>query len=358
MKTKNEIENLALLKSLYMIASPSGGEKKMRKFIKKYVRTIAPDAVVESDKAGNLYVTRGESETYPVCVSHMDEVHDRRHGLILTVGGGIIEGRNASDYQPEGIGADDKNGIWVCLQLLARFEVCKLAFFVSEERGCVGSCQCDMSFFDNARFVLQCDRKGSHDFVDNAAGVELSTEEWRNAIGLDDYGYAAHDGGMTDVMELKELGLKVCCANMSCGYYNPHSDEEVTVLAELQNTYNLCEHIFETMTDVYPHEYLEPVKSKTSSYWGWDFGHSFGSTHQKEEQLQLLADDMTCEIMESEENGTDFDLKNFFMERFLGREYSMLTSADYKSLYEELTGDPAYNVWKEDSKFNFNGKTL
>ena len=42
-------------------------------------------------------------------------------------------------------------------------------------------------------------------------------------------------GMMTDVLELKERGLGVSCINLSCGYYEPHSDEEFTVKKDLLN---------------------------------------------------------------------------------------------------------------------------
>ena len=38
---------------------------------------------------------------------------------------------------------------------------------------------------------------------------------------------------MTDVLELKEKGLKVSCLNLSCGYYEPHTDHEFTVKKDL-----------------------------------------------------------------------------------------------------------------------------
>jgi hypothetical protein len=36
----------------------------------------------------------------------------------------------------EGLGADDKNGIWIALQCLKKYDTVKVAFFVSEEVGC------------------------------------------------------------------------------------------------------------------------------------------------------------------------------------------------------------------------------
>ena len=59
---------------------------------------------------------------------------------------------------------------------------------------------------------------------------------------------------MTDVQELKERGLQVSCTNLSCGYYEPHTDHEFTIKKDLMNCLSLVEHIIENCTDTYPHQ--------------------------------------------------------------------------------------------------------
>jgi putative aminopeptidase FrvX len=56
-------ENLNLLKQLFCIHSKSGKEGKIRKFIWNWVRQNVPGAKISSDKLGNLYITKGKSET-------------------------------------------------------------------------------------------------------------------------------------------------------------------------------------------------------------------------------------------------------------------------------------------------------
>ena len=73
---------------------------------------------------------------------------------------------------------------------------------------------------------------------------EVEPEKW---------GYREENGLMTDVLTLKENGLGVSCINLSCGYYNPHTDEEVTVKKDLMKSLSFIEHIIEDCTDVYPH---------------------------------------------------------------------------------------------------------
>ena len=46
----------------------------MRKFIKWWLKNNVPEAAVKTDETGNIYVTKGEAETYPCLVAHMDQV--------------------------------------------------------------------------------------------------------------------------------------------------------------------------------------------------------------------------------------------------------------------------------------------
>ena len=247
---------MELLKQLYKIYSPSRGEKKMRKFLKDWIRKNVPEATYTVDDIGNLYVRKGESETYPTVVSHIDQVqkiHSRDFQAVETKE--IIFGFSIGNVQMEGPGCDDKNGIWICLKCLQKYPVIKCAFFVGEEIGCVGSERADMSFFDDSRFVLQCDRRGGHDLIWNIGGwTQLCSPEFLDAIRYQDYGYKKEIGMMTDVESLKNRGLAVSCLNLSVGYYRPHTDSEYTVKAELLNCLAFVQHIIETCTVVYPHE--------------------------------------------------------------------------------------------------------
>ena len=247
---------MELLKQLYSIHSPSGEEKKMRKFLKDWIKRNVPEATYSVDAIGNLYVCKGDSKTYPCIVSHIDQVqktHSKDFQAVETQD--IIFGFSLKNVQLEGLGADDKNGIWIALQCLRKYPALKCAFFVGEEVGCKGSSRADMSFFDDTRFVLQCDRKGGNDLIWNIGGfTELCSKEFLGAIGYQDFGYKLETGLMTDVESLKDNGLSVSAVNMSCGYHRPHSDEEYTIISELQNCLAFVEHIVETCTEVYSHE--------------------------------------------------------------------------------------------------------
>ena len=64
---------MKLLKTLYRIYSPSKKEVKMIRFIANYCKNI-PDVTVRTDDIGNIYVTKGVSDSYPCVVAHTDQV--------------------------------------------------------------------------------------------------------------------------------------------------------------------------------------------------------------------------------------------------------------------------------------------
>lgn len=248
---------MKLLIDLYKVHSPSRHEEPMRRFLKKYIGQIE-GARVEEDKTGNLLVTKGLSETYPCIVAHMDEVHTIRPKKfkVVVYKDNYILGGDAEILRPCGIGADDKNGIWVALKLLERFDAVKAAFFVGEEVGCVGSRAVDLKFFDDCRFVLQADRKNGGDFIDTACGTSLCGQPFKAAMKISQFGYKPTIGLTTDVQELKSRGLAVACANLSCGYYNPHTIDEYTDFSELENCLEMCEYAFRHITDVQKHKHV------------------------------------------------------------------------------------------------------
>ena len=340
---------MKLLKKLYEISSPSKSEQVMCKFIKSLLLGMKVDFM--EDKYGNIYATKGESDTYPCVVCHTDEVHDvRSAGYKVVRHNDLMFAVNENTMEFEGIGADDKNGIWVCLRALNDFDVVKCAFFVSEEVGCVGSSRADMKFFDDCRFVLQCDRKGSKDFIINASGTELCSSEFVEACHINEFGYEVQKGMMTDVMTLKERGLAVSACNISCGYYNPHTDNEMTRISDLLNCYELVKSIIGNCTEVYEHDpyayeewedkpdkYAPKFKSSTYDWWDYELGsHKTGADDASAYNREY--DDM-CEAMWDytgwvEEK--DFSLNDFI--QMYGGCYPNLKREDFEFACQDIFG--------------------
>lgn len=251
---------------LYNIASPSGKEKRMSRYILAELKKMGIDG--RKDKAGNIYAVKGNGDSYPCVVAHMDEVHRNKTGNYEAhvVADEMIIGYDHKKKCQTGIGADDKNGIWICFRMLEHFKKMKCVFFVGEETGCVGSSQADMDFFNDCRFVIQCDRKGNSDMVTHVNGVSLCSSEFVKALEPWKHGYSECFGMMTDVYMLKTRGLPVSCINLSCGYYNPHTSAETTIIKDLNKCYRFVCHIIRTHRQVSRHRYKKPTLNRCYPY--------------------------------------------------------------------------------------------
>lgn len=265
------------LEQVLKIQSSSYDQYRMFAFLIRTLTDMGVDYYVDN---GNIYAGKGDADHYPCIVAHMDTVHDIVEDLTPIEIGGKITGFNAVTMEQTGIGGDDKVGIYIALRCLQQFDTIKVAFFRDEEVGCEGSYLADMTFFNDCRFVLQCDRKGNSDFVINGAGTEFSGDEFQRDIEhlLWMHEYTQVYGGMTDVMALKENGLDVCVANISCGYYNPHTAQEYVDINDVEKCFNLVCDIITQLDKPYYHKHKKkqwtaPTYSKPTydrTYYDWD----------------------------------------------------------------------------------------
>ena len=228
---------MELLKQLYRISSKSGMEDRIKSFVLGHLADMNLD--FKTDAIGNVFITKGLADRYPCVAAHLDEIHSPCEREVV-VEGDIVYTVDRL-WNRVGCGADDKNGLWIIMNLLKTEPVLKAALFVQEERsgdlaGCRGAGACDMSFFDDVKYILECDRKGSSDVVSTGKGdIRLCDEHFICQDLLDEYGYQMVKGGKTDVVELKMRGFEKPVCNLSCGYYNAHKNSEYTRFPELQN---------------------------------------------------------------------------------------------------------------------------
>lgn len=218
------------------------------------------------DKYGNIFVNP-ELERVPCMVAHIDTVHDIVDDLTVFSAGNIWTGFDKTTMRQSGIGGDDKVGIYITLELLTLHNM-KAAFFVDEEAGCLGSGACDLKFFKDCKYILQCDRKGNKDFITSIGGNKLSSATFISDVKkiIYGYGYDFCAGLITDVGELTDRKVGISTANISCGYYNPHQASEYINLDDVANCMNMCSDIFENLISSYPHinKYQKP---KYSDNW-------------------------------------------------------------------------------------------
>jgi hypothetical protein len=331
--------NKDLLFQLYAIHSMSGSEKRMRKFLRRMAKTCGAQSIV-TDAHGNLFITKGVSDTYPCLAAHMDQVqHNHSKDFTVIEIGGDVLAWSPKCHEQQGLGADDKNGIFICLECLQKYDVLKVAFFVGEETGCVGSRACDLSFFSDCRFIIEPDRRGGSDLITSMYCGDVCSADFVKAIGAEFFGYKEEEGTITDVGELIERGVGISCLNLSCGYYNAHTDHEVTVLSELENCLYFVQHIVETCTDVYPYEYIRYSIHGGSHRSKWWYDDWYDDSYMDEDY------DMMRTILEYTPGITFEEVTNEWHANFLTRDIDIL-----RSIYDDVAEDMSYNDFLYDDE--------
>jgi len=232
------------------------------------------------DAIGNIYVVKGISDVYPTMVSHIDTVHLYNKYYQVHKAGRNIFAIDRMNCERLGVGGDDKVGVFITLKMLEDMDVFKAVFFVDEEIGCVGSRACNFDFFSDSSFVLECDRKGNDDFVNSISGTKLYSDEFSESIApiLSIYSRKETSGGMTDVLEIA-YSTDVCVANMSCGYYEPHSDGEFVNIDDVFDTYSMCRDMFDELGHKLWRVSEAREEYSYGGYYGSGYGTAYPSTH-------------------------------------------------------------------------------
>lgn len=255
--------------------SPSKNEGDMKKLVLSFIHANKISCDIEVDKEGNILITKGEAEFYPCFVSHLDEVNALQSNRTIIKLNNCLVGINVNTGAFAGTGGDDGVGIYICLEALLRFEAIKVAFFVSEEIGCIGSGAVDMSFFNNVMFAFQADRKGDDEIIQYSNGVDLMGAEFKEMIKpiMDDYSYKFENGTSTDVGKLSSRGIGVVTMNIGCGYFEPHSLDEKVCISAVENCMNIMFKIADKCIEKGGRQIFVPEKKvyTNTSYRGYQY---------------------------------------------------------------------------------------
>lgn len=233
-----------LLMAIMYQQSPTTDLKKEAAKMRWLVNLIGEiDGVDVSHKDGNIYCTKGVAEYYPTVVAHYDTAQGYHKGLQIFKTDDWMFGFDNATGEQCGLGLDDAVGICFAIQMLKMMPACKVFLPCGEERGLVGTNRCDMSFFDNSLVVTQLDRRSyTTDFIKFTNGVQVWNPDHLDLIKplMKKYGYKTSDGTATDVGGLRRRGLKVSSHNLSCGYFNEHSNSEVASVSLMINAFSFA----------------------------------------------------------------------------------------------------------------------
>jgi di/tripeptidase len=242
-----EIENLL---ELFKIYSPSKKEHPTVHYIIKKLEEMKVSYKV--DFLGNVYNIFNKDK--PVIMAHMDSVPYMKEKSIFKKRNIIIE-ENIIKSNGFNIGADDKCGIWICLELLKKYPDINFMFTTEEEIGSNGAKfieQGNSKYLENINFGLSFDRKGNRDIIfSTTKGNLYSTDDMfcHNILmascenGL---GFRETKGSFCDCDIFSGY---FNCVNISSGYYNPHTKKEYCNIDDMKKTLSFGEEILKRLYD-------------------------------------------------------------------------------------------------------------
>jgi hypothetical protein len=197
---------------------------------------------------------------FPVLlVAHMDTVHKSLPKVIH------FSTSNATLSSPQGIGGDDRCGVFMIFEVIKRFN-CSVLFCEDEEIGGVGAkkfIKTDLAKTLSFNYAIEFDRKGKKD----AVFYDCDNEDFEEFITKDFYKTAY--GSFSDISIVAPF-LKCAAVNLSCGYYNAHTTDEYVVITEMIASINAACNILERTTEADKFEYIEA----TYNNYGWP-GYSY-----------------------------------------------------------------------------------
>lgn len=216
-----------------------------------------------TEAKGYLYI----DGNFPVMLTaHLDTVHNELPKEICYENGMI--------YSPQGIGGDDRCGVYAIMRILKEID-CPVVFCEDEEIGGVGSNEFAGSKISDrlykekkVKYVIDLDRKGSHD----AVYYSLNNPEFERFVEKEFWKMSW--GSFTDICNIcPDLG--VAGVNLSVGYYNQHTLSEYVVLKEMEKAIEETKALIRRTDPAKEFEYVEDETPFSS--W-WSTGTSYYST--------------------------------------------------------------------------------
>lgn len=241
--------------------------------LKHYLNNILKETHPEVINQDGFLYAQG---TFPVLlVAHLDTVHEKLPVEIM------YTSENNILSSPQGIGGDDRCGVYMILEIIKHFN-CSVLFCEDEEKGGIGAEKFTEAKFTkdlNFNYIIEFDRKNAND----AVFYDCDNPEFEDFITEDGF-YKTAWGTFSDISILAPH-LGCAAVNLSCGYYNAHTTAEYINLTEMNHSIVAAERILMRTTEADKFEYIEAPRTAFNSRWwtdGWDIpktSDSYGDTY-------------------------------------------------------------------------------
>lgn len=293
--------------------------------LKKYVYKFLKDHYKKVYDKPKFVYAKGNIPV--MLVAHLDTVHKQIPKYICYSEDGII-------MSPQGIGGDDRCGVYIITRLIESGYEPYVLFTCDEETGGVGAghfISDSLSLGCKFKFIIEFDRKGANDCVFyDCENIEFT--EW-----VEDFGFKESWGSYSDIDTIAPV-IGCAAVNLSSGYYEPHNKNEYININDVESTINRAAKMLDESRFS---PYFKYIKSKYSgySYYGSEVYYNkyygsystqnkntnyFGPTKNKmlmlidEHKHQLLFDGMKIGLTNNQRYAFDSYLKVYYKDEKTG----------------------------------------
>lgn len=232
-----------------------------QKLLKIWLEIQLMDAGYEDIVSGDGYLyAKG---THPVLLTaHMDTVHKEDVKDFFEYHD--KEKNRHIISSPQGIGGDDRCGVYMILEIIKTHK-CSVLFCEDEEIGCVGAGKfVKEDIFEELKelkYMIELDRRGHND----AVFYQCDSKDFKKFIE-ENTGYKTAHGSCSDISTLAPRA-KIAAVNLSCGYHNAHTISEYVVMEEMINTIKVVKELLNVEC-----EQFEYVAKAHGGYYGGYYG--------------------------------------------------------------------------------------
>lgn len=162
----------------------------------------------------------------PIClVAHMDTVYSKPVKELF------YDERKNVLWSPDGLGADDRAGVFAILKILKAGYRPHIILTTDEEKGGIGATALAKKGcpFPELKYMIELDRQGTNDCV----FYDVYNPDFTDYI--EDFGFMEAFGSYSDICEFSPK-WKVCSVNLSIGYKNEHSYAEYLAIGPMFDT--------------------------------------------------------------------------------------------------------------------------
>lgn len=240
--------------------------EKLESIVRLTQKELKQQVRLELEGAGYKPVSRkgflyAQGELPVLLVAHLDTVHKTPvRSVCYSTDSRLM-------MSPEGIGGDDRCGVYMILEIIKAAR-CHVLFCEDEEIGCQGArAFANSKIQPEVNYIVEMDRRGAND----AVFYQCANPDFTDFVC--GFGFELAHGSYSDICAIAPR-LGTAAVNISAGYYNEHSRHEQIDLPAVRNNIRRITEMVQTPSSHF--DYVE----RTYSFSGqmslddlslWDF---------------------------------------------------------------------------------------